>query len=130
MFFVCPLPIALNAPLADRVQERDARVARVLYEGEVSKRGNYVHNWRQRYFVLWRDGPTLHYWAKKGGVWKFKGAVPVSSIVSCTCRVFRHWTRFLQCWRPFPRPMPARRSPPHTHGVAVGGVAVRIVNSP
>ncbi len=59
------------------------RVKAVIYEGEVSKRGNFVRNWRTRYFVLWRDGPTLQYWKRSEGRWKLKGAIPLASIVSC-----------------------------------------------
>ena len=61
------------------------RVRAVIYEGEVNKRGNYVRNWRVRYFVLWRDGPALQYWKRSAeGAWKLKGTIDVASIASCT----------------------------------------------
>jgi hypothetical protein len=63
-----------------------ARTASVIYEGRVSKRGNIMRNWRTRYFVLWRDGPTLQYWKKSSANnrWRLKGVIPLRDVLSCT----------------------------------------------
>ena len=63
------------------------RVHDVIYEGEVSKRGNFLRSWRSRYFVLWREGPLLQYFKRNNsGQWRLKGALNPSQISSCACQ--------------------------------------------